>query len=143
MKLNTGSTAFPIVFDNGDSEIIYFKPTDPDLMVRLARFGERTREQIADLGDIVLNADGVPETESQVEMFDAAQKIIKKEMDVAFGGDVSAKVFKHCSPFAIVDGRYFVEQFLEAIAPEIKRAIEKASGEANVRVARHTDKYKA
>ena len=32
MKLSTGKVAFPIEFDNGAKETIYFNPNDPDLI---------------------------------------------------------------------------------------------------------------
>jgi hypothetical protein len=35
MKLSTGKVAFPIEFDNGDKQTIYFNPNDPDLMIRM------------------------------------------------------------------------------------------------------------
>ena len=35
MKLSTGKIAFPIEFDNGDKDCIYFNPNDPDLATRL------------------------------------------------------------------------------------------------------------
>ena len=36
MKLSTGKVAFPIEFDNGAKETIYFNPNDPDLFVRFS-----------------------------------------------------------------------------------------------------------
>ena len=38
MKLSTGKVAFPIEFDNGAKETIYFNPNDPDLFVRFSNF---------------------------------------------------------------------------------------------------------
>ena len=41
MKLNTGKQAFPIEFDNGDVQNIYFNPNDPDLAIRMKDFQRR------------------------------------------------------------------------------------------------------
>ena len=70
------------------------------------------------------------------------QNILKEELDYAFGGSVSAIVFKHCSPFAIVGGEYFVVQYIQAITPEIEKHIKKANADVEKRMAKHIDKYK-
>ena len=41
MKLSTGKVAFPIEFDNGDKQNIYFNPSDPDLAIRMRDFEKR------------------------------------------------------------------------------------------------------
>jgi hypothetical protein len=142
MKLSTGKVAFPIEFDNGDKQTIYFNPNDPDLMVRMKNLDARVQEQIKGMGDIELTEEGKPSDFSKIDAFDKMQSILKNELDYAFGGSVSDVVFKHCSPFAIVGGKYFVEQFIEAIAPEIEKHIKKANADAEKRMAKHIDKYK-
>lgn len=142
MKLSTGKVAFPIEFDNGDKQTIYFNPNDPDLMVRMKNLDARVQEQIKGMGDIELTEEGRPSDFSKIDAFDKMQSILKNELDYAFGGSVSYVVFKHCSPFAIVGGQYFVEQFIEAIAPEIEKHIKKANADAEKRMAKHIDKYK-
>ena len=41
MKLSTGKIAFPIEFDNGDKDCIYFNPNDPNLSIRLKDFQDK------------------------------------------------------------------------------------------------------
>lgn len=142
MKLSTGKVAFPIEFDNGDKQTIYFNPNDPDLMIRMKSLDEKVQNKIKGLEDVELNEDGKPSHVSQIETFEKMQNILKEELDYAFGGSVSAIVFKHCSPFAIVGGEYFVVQFIQAITPEIEKHIKKANAEAEKRMAKHIDKYK-
>lgn len=142
MKLNTGKVAFPIEFDNGDKEVIYFNPNDPDLMVRMKYFQENVSEKIKNIEDVELSNDGTPIHFSQISAFEKMQKIIKDELDVVFGAPVSCEVFKHCSPFAIVNGEYFVVQFMTAIAPEIEKKIKKANDSIAEKMAKHIDKYK-
>ena len=69
------------------------------------------------------------------------QNIIFEEMDIAFGGEISAVVFKHCSPFAIVGGNYFIMQFVEAIKPEIEKHIKKANADVEKKMQKHIAKY--
>ncbi len=142
MKLGTGKVAFPIEFDNGDKQTIYFNPNDPDLMVRMNNLEKKVQEKIKGLDDVELDEKGKPTKFSKIESFEKIQSILKEELDYAFGGSVSEVVFKHCSPFAIVGDEYFVVQFIEAITPEIKKHIKKANADAEKRMAKHLDKYK-
>ena len=142
MKLSTGKVAFPIEFDNGDKQTIYFNPNDPDLMIRMKSLNEKVQDKINGLEDVELNEEGNPTQISQIETFEKMQNILKEELDYAFGGSVSAIVFKHCSPFAIVGGEYFVVQFIEAITPEIEKHIKKANADVEKRMSKHIDKYK-
>lgn len=142
MKLSTGKVAFPIEFDNGDKQTIYFNPNDPDLMIRMKSLDEKVQEKIKGLDDVELSVEGKPTQISQIETFEKMQNILKEELDCAFGGSVSEIVFKHCSPFAIVGGEYFVVQFIQAITPEIEKHIKKANADVEKRMAKHLDKYK-
>ena len=142
MKLSTGKVAFPIEFDNGDKQTIYFNPNDPDLMIRMKSLDEKVQDKINGLEDVELNEEGKPTQISQIETFEKMQDILKEELDYAFGGSVSEVVFKHCSPFAIISGEYFVVQFIEAITPEIEKHIKKANADVEKRMAKHIDKYK-
>lgn len=142
MKLSTGKVAFPIEFDNGDKQTIYFNPNDPDLMIRMNNFEGKVQDKIKELDDVELSEEGKPTQISQIEAFEKMQNILKEELDYAFGGSVSEAVFKHCSPFAIVGGQYFVVQFIEAITPEIEKHIKKANADVQKRMAKHIDKYK-
>ena len=142
MKLSTGKVAFPIEFDNGDKQTIYFNPSDPDLMIRMETVGEKVQEKIKAIEDVELNHEGNPTQISQIEAFEKMQNILKEELDYAFGSAVSEVVFKHCSPFAIIDGKYFVVQFIEAITPEIVKHIKKANADVEKRMAKHIDKYR-
>lgn len=142
MKLSTGKVAFPIEFDNGDKDCIYFNPNDPNLFIRLKDFETKTKERLESCGDFNLKNDGQPEMEEQIEQFRKVQNIIFEELDVAFNGEVSSVVFKHCSPFAIINGDFFIMQFIDAITPEIEKHIKKASGEVSANLEKHIAKYK-
>lgn len=142
MKLSTGKVAFPIEFDNGDKTAIFFNPSDPDLMSRMKKFTAKIGEKIKGIDDIELDNEGVPAQISQIEAFEKMQGILKEELDYAFGGEVSKEVFKHCSPFAIVDGEYFVLQFMRVVTLEIENCIKKANADAEKKMAKHIDKYR-
>lgn len=160
IKLNTGKVAFPLEFDNGKKECIYFNPYDPELAVRLIDSKELIQKRIEELSTDDLNSleslknDDLKEiselTEEQIDELENTARalsktvrnvtrIIYEELDRAFGSDISATVFKYCSPFTCINGEYFVLQFLNAITPEIQKY---TGNEANSQaMSKHTIKY--
>lgn len=141
MKLSTGEIAFPIEFDNGDQQNIYFNPNDPDLAIRMKDFQGKVESRTKDLEDLRLKQDGTPEDVEAIEKFRQIRNILCEELDTAFNGDISAVVFKHCSPFAIVNGDYFIMQFLTAIKPEIEKQVKKANDAAEQKMQKHIAQY--
>lgn len=142
IKLSTGKVAFPIEFDNGDVETIYFNPNDPDLVERINGIGKRVQEKLKNFKDIELDERGEPVSESVIDVYTAFKNALYEEIDRAFDSDVCEKVFKHCSPLAIVDGNYFILNFFEAIAPELVKYHEQAKKDAEKKMQKHVDKYK-
>lgn len=141
MKLSTGKIAFPIEFDNGDKQNIYFNPNDPDLAIRMKDFQGKVESRTKDLEDLRLKEDGTPEDAESIEKFRQIRNILCEELDTAFNGDISAVVFKHCSPFAIVNGDYFIMQFLAAIKPEIEKQVKKANDAVERKMQKHIAQY--
>lgn len=141
MKLSTGKLAFPIEFDNGDKQNIYFNPNDPDLAIRMKDFQGKVESRTKDLEDLRLKQDGTPEDVEAIEKFRQIRNILCEELDAAFNGEVSEVVFKHCSPFAIVNGDYFIMQFLAAIKPEIEKQVRKANSAVEQKMQKHIAQY--
>ena len=141
MKLSTGKIAFPIEFDNGDKQNIYFNPNDPDLAIRMKDFQSKVESRTKDLEDLRLKQDGTPEDVEAIEKFRQIRNILCEELDIAFNGDISSVVFKHCSPFAIVNGDYFIMQFLAAIKPEIEKQVQKANASIEQKMQKHIGQY--
>ena len=142
MKLSTGKVAFPIEFDNGDKSVIYFNPSDPNLSIRLMDFQDKIMSRVKEIENMKLSIDGTPEEDSAIEHFRKFQNVLFEELDVAFGGEISKIVFKHCSPFAIINGEYFILQFVEAIKPEIEKYIKKSNADIEKKMSKHIDKYR-
>lgn len=141
MKLSTGKIAFPIEFDNGDKQNIYFNPNDPDLAIRMKDFQSKVESRTKDLEDLRLKQDGTPEDVEAIEKFRQIRNILCEELDIAFNGDISSVVFKHCSPFAIVNGDYFIMQFLAAIKPEIEKQVQQANASIEKKMQKHIGQY--
>lgn len=141
MKLNTGKIAFPIEFDNGDKQKIYFNPNDPDLAIRMKDFQGKVESRTKDLENLRLGPDGTPEDTEAIERFRDIRNILCEELDSAFNGEISAVVFKHCSPFAVVNGDYFIMQFIEGIKPEIEKHIKKSNAAVEQNMQKHIANY--
>ena len=141
MKLSTGKIAFPIEFDNGDKQNIYFNPNDPDLAIRMKDFQSKVESRTKDLENLRLKQDGTPEDVEAIEKFRQIRNILCEELDIAFNGDISSVVFKHCSPFAIVSGDYFIMQFLAAIKPEIEKQVQQANASIEKKMQKHIGQY--
>lgn len=165
IKLSTGKIAFPIEFDNGDKDCIYFNPNDPNLATRLIESKDKIQKRLEKMKfeDFEMTNSGeavkIDEIESindlseeqRTILVENAEKIAKivndtkdivcEELNVAFGSDISSVVFKYCSPFAVVGGNYFVMNFLEAITPEIQKYINKSNAETEKKLGKHINKY--
>lgn len=144
MKLSTGKVAFPIEFDNGESTVIYFNPVDADLAVRMSKFGKQIEERIEQLvKSVELSNDGTAkrDIDGDVAFVEKVQEEVMDAVDEAFNSSISREVFKYCSPLALVDGNYFIINFMEAIVPEIEKKVNEMSinidGKMNERLARY------
>lgn len=150
MALSTGRTAIRLEFDNGDSETIYIDTHDRGIRERIAAFGDKIdqrikevdakRDRIAFNDGIELNVAGVDDilalSPEQLDEFsrrldaitqieDEYNKAVKEELDVVFGSEMSAAVFKYCEPLDIVteggEKEIYVMHFLKWFAKEVER----------------------
>lgn len=165
MQLKVGKIAFPIEFDNGEKDVIYFNPNDPELATRLMKAQDNISDKLDKLeaDDLVLKNDGsveIPENvdgyeelsdehkeiltnnaEKMVKILEETKNILCEEIDNAFNSDISSVVFKYCSPLAVVGGEYFIIQFLNAITPEIQREVNKSNKDVERKMMKHIGKY--
>lgn len=129
MKLSTGKVAFPIEFDNGDVETIYFNPSDRDFIKRVMDFEnsieartkqiniDKYKSQLDDGININLNVEDFSQIEKMsseeiaslrkkvgaiVDIDAEYQQAIKDELNDIFKGDVSSIIFKYCEPMDMV-----------------------------------------
>lgn len=138
ITLETGVKTYDINFtDRGVTASISFNPADADLAVRFDDFKDRVMDQLKSFDDIELNANGEAKDLGFVEPLRKATQIIKDELDIAFGNAISNTIFQFCSPFALINGKYFVVQVMEAIAPIIRDEIKTESK----KLEKHLGKY--
>ena len=142
INLSTGKVKIEIVFDGEEKEYIFFNPNDPNLYVRMSEFQENLDNFLKTIEDVELDESGNPKDVSALEKYKSFSNKLFEELDKAFDSPISNIVFKRCSPFAIVEGEYFIMQFVEGIIVEIKKHQEKATKEAEIKMAKHLDKYR-
>ena len=169
MKLSTGKVRFPIEFDNGDVEYIFFNPNDEKLAHRLMNFGEgiEKRRKAIDFekyknafkDDTNFNFSSIDELEnlSDEELSSLAkasetvraieneyQKQVCEELDEIFEDNISSKVFKYVSPLQYVErydkpGEY--EPYIMQFVRALEVEIRKYSNNINNSMQKHIGKY--
>lgn len=129
MKLSTGKVAFPIEFDNGDVETIYFNPSDREFIKRVMDFEnsieirtkqinvEKYKSQFDDGININLNIEDFSQIENMsaeeiaslrkkvgaiVDIDAEYQQALKDELNDIFKSDISSQIFKYCEPMDMV-----------------------------------------
>ena len=129
MKLSTGKVAFPIEFDNGDKDCIYFNPSDKDFREGFFNFenslAERTKKidlekyksrfengnkdkiEINSFDDILsLTPDELKNLKERLDVVEEIdteyENAIKIELDNIFKSKVSSIIFKYCQPLDMV-----------------------------------------
>lgn len=172
MKLSTGKVAFPIEFDNGETEVIYFNPNDRDFINRVRNFensiSERTKKIDIDkykarIGegistDVIdyetlknMSADemnALCDKFSVVIDIDAEyQQALKDELNDIFKTDVSSVVFKYCEPTDMVivtdeNGNEKSEMFLLQFINAFAAEIKKYQAKVSPAMEKHVGKYR-
>lgn len=129
MKLSTGKVAFPIEFDNGDKEVVYFNPNDREFVKRVMDFEnsieartkkiniDKYKERIEDGVNVNINIDDFSQIEKMsteeiaslrkkvgaiIDIDAEYQQALKDELNDIFKSDISSQVFKYCEPMDMV-----------------------------------------
>ena len=129
MKLSTGKVAFPIEFDNGDKDCIYFNPNDRGIQERIREFEASVEKRIKQIDlekykskfddnvsvdfDIEnpeklfeMSADELKALQNRLDAVNEIEaeynKAVKDELDIVFGGKISDVAFRYCQPFDTV-----------------------------------------
>ena len=136
IKLSSGLKTYNLIFTDRDDDTVQisFNPNDIGILERIDSAKDRITEAIKDA------------PEEFTEASEAATKlreIIYEQVDYIFGNTIADKVFKHCHPMAVNEqGAYYIERFIEAVIPIMKRDVEAANKAGKKRMAKHLGKYK-
>lgn len=141
--IDTGLVEFILPFDRGE-EKIYFNPNDIDFFVRLTDMINSSSDLYEEKAELFEKEEDEIE---KLRIIDSLNEQIKKEVDIAFGNDVSSKIFKYCSPVSIVKSKNTLYMFyiLDWIIPKIQKETKETAGSAksalDKAMAKHTQKY--
>ena len=142
LDLSLGFKTFRIKFAEFDDPVdILFNPADADLPKRLFEAQKRIENSIKDVEPFELDENGLPKTDEYIEKTNKINQIVFEAIDYAFGNKISDKLFSHCSPFAITNGKQFVLQFIEKITPALEKIINAENKKSNEYANKHLAKY--
>lgn len=141
--IDTGLVEFVLPFDRGQ-EKIYFNPNDIDFFIRLTDMINKSSELYEEKADLFEKEQDEIE---KLRIIDDLNEEIKKEMDIAFGNNVSEVVFKYCSPVSIVKSKntlymfYILDWIIPKIQKETQETADSAKAALDQAMAKHTQKY--
>ncbi len=143
ITLKKGLEPLEIYFEDADETVtIYFNPSDSDLPKRLVEAQKIIEERSKNIKPFELNENETSDAESCIEYYNEANAVVYDAMDYAFGNKISDKLFRHCGPFTIVDGEYFILQFLDQITPVLEEKIKTDRGRASEKMNKYLAGYR-
>lgn len=137
IKIETGVKVFDIEDEFGNIRgQIKFNPQDLNLFVRASKFCEKVERY---LSDITTANEGLSDADLAKE-FEKYNNIVREELNDVFGDpNVSDVVFGVQSCFNMINGKTFIERFLEAIMPIIEEGVGQAAKESEKKVSSYLD----
>lgn len=143
INIKTGLKTFKINFsDRNESAEISFNPADSELSNRLFKAQKMIEKKADSIESFDVDENGVPNVDEYIRCMDETNQAVYDAVDYAFGNKISDKLFAYCSPFAVVDGKYFIVTFFEQIAPVIRNIVEKEGSKASEEAQKYINKYK-
>ena len=126
ITMDLGYVPLTLNFTNGKEPVtIMFNPSDTDIARRLFEAQKMIQDKIKIMEGIELNENGFPIAEEYIEKANEVNETVYKAIDYIFNSSVSDKIFMYSNPFAIINGKTYIEQFLEKITPFMRETMEK------------------
>lgn len=142
IKVDGGLETFEIEFKGRNETVeIAFNPNDLDLPKRLMEAQKIIEEKSKNVKQFEIGEDGLPDADSCIAYVENLNQIVYDAVDYAFDNEVSTAIFKHCSPYGIVNGEYFIQHFLQQITPVIEKTIKNNQKKVNENMNKHLAKY--
>ena len=137
IRLDTGLKTYNLIFTDRDDDCVQisFNPNDIGIIERIESAGDRISKAIEE------NPEAFDDTSTVAT---EVRKLIYEQVDYIFGNAISEKVFKHCHPLSVdsKSGKYYIERFINAVAPVIKRDVEASNKASQKRMDKHLAKYR-
>lgn len=132
IKVSTGLKVYDIEDENGNVRgQISFNPSDLGFYDRATQFYDDMQTMI----DSIENDDSIV----GMEKVSAADKVMKEKLNQLFDDENASKVvFGNQNCFNTINGVSFVERFLNAFMPIIKKEFEKEQKSSQKRIEKYT-----
>ena len=139
IKINTNLKSYQIV-DENDEElgVIKINVTDFDFFNRAKEAEKKISEIMERFEQFRKEHLSIEDTFEQLAVFD---KEIKEQLDNMFDYDVSSIVFGNKNCLSITDGELFVNQFMNAILPMIKKDMAKEHEKSQKKISKYLEGY--
>ena len=132
IKVSTGLKVYDIEYENGNVRgQISFNPSDLGFYDRATQFYDDMQTMV----DSIENDDSIV----GMEKVSAADKMMKEKLNQLFDDENASKVvFGNQNCFNTLNGVSFVERFLNAFMPIIKKEFEKEQKNSQKRIEKYT-----
>lgn len=139
IKINSNLKSYQVV-DENDNElgVIKVNVTDFGFFNRAIEVEKNVAEIIARFEQFRKEKEDLEDIFEQLEVFD---KEIKEQLNKLFDYDVANVVFGNKNCLSITDGELFVNQFMEAILPVIKKDIAEESEKSHKKMSKYLEGY--
>lgn len=139
IQVDDGAVRVPITNKNGEEiGVFYFQPTDVGIVKRFADVSERFAEVVAPLENIGINNDGTGVTAEDAAAIQEAEDKMYELCDYLFGGNMSAAFFGKMNPFSPVNGNFYCENALNAVAQFVSDRFNEETKKVSSRIDKYT-----
>lgn len=118
---------------------VYIRPDDYNILERAKKVEERIEEYIKKAEKQTSEAD--EEQDELISIISEIDKKIKEEIDYLFDYPVSEEVFGRTHCLSTRNGKYFIENFLDAIMPVIEETVTEEIKSSHQRMDKYLKEY--
>lgn len=145
ITVDDGSVRVPILNSRKEEiGVFYFRPTDIGIIDRYNEVAKDFDKITAPLENVNISPDGTADENDEAERaaMKQAEKNLYEACDYLFGGNMSEAFFGKMNPFSPVNGHFYCENALNAVAGFISRQFDREVAKVNNRVNRYTHGYR-
>ena len=143
LVIDDGTRRIPIKNTFGDEVgVFYFRPTDIGILGRYKKISETFEDVVKPLESININPDGTSDTEDGNNALEEAKRLLFEKIDYLFDSNCSEAFFGSMNPFSPVDGAFYCENVLNAVAGFISKQFDTEVKKINKRVGKYTNAYR-
>lgn len=116
--------------------VLRFRTTDVNIVDRAKEADRNITEALKSLGDIDVNPDGTAKTDLDTAKLAEVESRIREQINYIFNDDVCSDLFRTCSPFSPVNGRFFAMNVIELLLNIVYKEMDKQHKE---HIRKYTD----